>query len=158
MIFNFFNICNLIYNTIPFYNCNILVSNNRYKDRWYRYTNEIKFAGAVRALSGIRSIYDTKSKYSDCFIVNDRAHSKVRVYGTRSLINQLENTTNGSLLMHDSSLLPTIGALDNTYIKDKNGSLSSQYSMAGVRITKLISQLHTYKLSLSLDLNKIKES
>ena len=60
--------------------------------------------------------------------------------------------------MHDSSLLPTIGALDNTYIKDKNGSLSPQYSMAGVRITKLISQLHTYKLSLSLDLNKIKES
>ncbi len=128
---------------------NLLALNPKSEMAIHYYKDEIRYMVAVRALSGMRGLIGDQ-KYSDCFIVNARKDRRVYVWGTGDLLDKIETLRdNGGLrdaLRLNGNALPR--SLDNTFIEVQKGQ--SPYIGASIRISKLISQLHKYKIHASL--------
>lgn len=107
------------------------------------YTNTIKYAVAVRSLSGYRGDGST-NKLSDYFIVNSRAEGKIRVFSTSHL---LEEITPFQGAFADDWVEVT--GLPKSLSNKKVGEVNS-HSGAMQRITNILVEAHRYKLSMSL--------
>lgn len=114
----------------------------------------VHFAVAVRALTGIRN-KQNRGKFSDCFIVNDRSASKVYIIPTVALLNNISNRIENYT---QAEGLPTV--FHNAWYypeKDKKNSIADK-QYASARIITLLSELHKFKISLSLLPNAIKNN
>lgn len=111
------------------------------------YQQEIAYIGAVRGLSGLRSV-DTpymQTQYSDCFIVNTRSEEQVYVFSTGMLLNELEKINNYGNIKTTPPVFTPFTSAENRWIGEK-----PDYANAGMRISKLIAALHKTKLSFSI--------
>ena len=121
------------------------------------YENLIMYATVVRSLAGFRSIDNPNAtKYSDCFIVNDRKAKKIYVWDTAHLINKISKLGDGirDVVSGPTHSLPN--SLSNEFVFwTKTGSDIYNYGAANYRISRIIAQIQKYKISASLHLNKL---
>ena len=121
------------------------------------YENLIMYATVVRSLAGFRSIDNPNAtKYSDCFIVNDRKAKKIYVWDTAQLINKISKLGDGirDVVSGPTNSLPK--SLSNEFVFwTKTGSDIYNYGAANYRISRIIAQIQKYKISASLHLNKL---
>lgn len=106
--------------------------------------NTIKYALAVRALSGART--DTYANLSQYFIVFVRSEQRVRVFTTTSLLEQISpeySLFNDSFVTIDGFPIPG-GSLNNVWA-----------DTVQARITSVLAQAHAKKLSMSLNTSNI---
>lgn len=103
----------------------------------------LKYAAAVRALSGVR--YQGFKKMSDYFIVNSQKNRHIYVFSTSSLLEYIKpyatHSLDENMIRVKETTWPTVGSLQKVNVfKDT----------VQERITNIVFAAHEFKLSLSI--------
>lgn len=105
-----------------------------------KYNEVIQYASAVRGLLGVRDkSFAASNSFSDCFILNNKAKSRVEVYSSDELLKKIDINPNLVKVKGLPKRIPT------SWIGDKADKINASY-----RIEGLIARTHLYKLEVSL--------
>lgn len=106
----------------------------------------IKRIFAIEALSGISQ----KNGYADTLVVNNRSQSQIRVVAISDLVPKAGGTLDGWYISGLPSFTRSAAEKYNEYVKGDKG-----WGLAQRRIDNLLTEMHSYKISVKMNSNKI---